>query len=687
MKYFFFYLLTIVASASGVPTSRDDPKDASQGSFASSLRLNESASGGQDEVYFIQTAEDYFLLGMRQYAQREYKSALTSFQTSLRIYPNNHRATASTIMTAKSHYAMKNYADAAAVCDSFIARYPNSSYIEDALFTRGMCYYNEGRYAAAFHEMQRVYGIAQQRLNKEHSFKVADHIATEFLPEQEIETFIRSPIDAVIRSLVTVVLAEKYFIGGNIERSKAVIENVHDPTDDGLIKLRINRLLARIERGNVVKIGVLLPLHKLSTTDTREKKVALEALEGIQLAVSDYEDGAKGARQITIELDVKDSERKRPVIDSIITLWNDDSRVIGIVGPLFSDETAEAAEIAQEKNIPIVSPTATDEGIAEKGEFVFQANSTNSMRGKVMAQFAVNMLGVKNVAVLASNAPSSHVQADSFAAEITRLGARVVIDRRYNRGETDLRNHLREIRSAAASLTADYTVTFKGKINVTEVTRRLVSLGVRLSTIDSVIEKDGSLNLTKLFGEKAPEIAESLKLPVKKVTPHADSLQYPISSIDAIFCPISMSQQIGVISSQIAYFNLKMKILGTSDWYNINELEMNRLYADGVIFGSDRWIEEGERTTSVFSRYAGKFGKQMSDNALFGYDVMSMVIGQLNDGAITREQLANALSKIVHFHGVRNDITLAAGRVNGTLNMLQYKDGSISKLRTYTYQK
>lgn len=674
MKYFFLYLLAIVVP---VPAQLNDPPS------AESLR-SASADLRQDEVYFIQIAEDYFLLGMRQYAQREYKSALTSFQTSLRIYPNNHRTTASTIMTAKSHYAMKNYADATAVCDSFIARYPNSSYIEDALFTRGMCYYNEERYAAAFHEMQRVYGIAQQRLNKEHSFKVADHIATEFLPEQEIETFIRSPIDAVIRSLVTVVLAEKYFIGGNIERSKAVIENVHDPTDDGLIKLRINRLLARIERGNVVKIGVLLPLHKLSTTDTREKKVALEALEGIQLAVSDHEDRSEPG-QITIELDVKDSERKRPVIDSIITLWNDDSRVIGIVGPLFSDETMAAAEIAQEKNIPIISPTATDEGIAEKGEFVFQANSTNSMRGKVMAQFAVNMLGVKNVAVLASNAPSSHVQADSFAAEITRLGAQVVIDRRYNRGETDLRNHLREIRSAAASLTADYTMTFKGKINIAEVTRRLVSLGVRLSTIDSVIEKDGSLNLTKLFGEKAPEIAESLKLPVKKVTPYADSLQHPISSIDAIFCPISMSQQIGVISSQIAYFNLKTKILGTSDWYNINELEMNRLYADGVIFGSDRWIEEGERTASVFSRYAGKFGKQMSDNALFGYDVMSMVISQLNDGAITREQLANALSEIVHFHGVRNDITLAAGRVNGTLNMLQYKDGAISKLRTYTY--
>ncbi|MDD8016960.1 MAG: ABC transporter substrate-binding protein [Bacteroidota bacterium] len=639
----------------------------------------------QDEVYFSQGAEDYFLLGMKQYAQKDYKLSSISFQNSIHIFPANHRITAASIMLAKTLYAMKNYAEAEAVCDSLITQFPNSAYIEDALFTRGMCRYNSKLYLSTFEEMQKVFSISQQRLNKEHSLKVIDHVATEFLTEADLQAVISSPLNDTIRSLITVILAEKYFHNGSGDKAKALIQNFHDETDGKTLQLRVNRLLARIERGNGVKIGLLLPLFDSTSTETREKKIAHEILEGAQLAISTNEERTEPGR-IAIELDVKDSRRSHSLIDSIITMWEGDSKIVGIVGPIFSDETMQAAVAAQQKKIPLVSPTATDEGIAQIGEYVFQANPNNSMRAKIMAQYAVNFLGAKNVAILASDIPSVKMQADTFAAEIVRLGSNIVVDRRYQQNELDLRRHLKVMRDTASRLAPEYIVTFKGKINIAEVTGKLASFGVRVKLIDSLIAHDGSLNLSKLFNNRAKEISDSLKLPVKIVTMSIDSLQYPVSSIDVIFCPIAKSQLIGVITSQVTYFNLKTTILGTSEWYNLHELEMNRRYADGVVFGSDRWTGQGERWTRLSSRYAQKFGKQITDNVFFGYDVMSLVIQQVNDGALTRDQLAKALSFIVNFQGVRNNITLSTGRVNGNLHILQYKDGTVSKLQTYTYQ-
>jgi hypothetical protein len=54
----------------------------------------------------------------------------------------------------------------------------------------------------------------------------------------------------------------------------------------------------------------------------------------------------------------------------------------------------------------IVSPTATDEGISSIGPYVFQANSTNGAKGKTMAQYAVNVIGAKSIAILGSASAS-----------------------------------------------------------------------------------------------------------------------------------------------------------------------------------------------------------------------------------------------------------------------------------------
>jgi hypothetical protein len=65
---------------------------------------------------------------------------------------------------------------------------------------------------------------------------------------------------------------------------------------------------------------------------------------------------------------------------------------------------------------------------------------------------------------------------------------------------------------------------------------------------------------------------------------------------------------------------------------------------------------------------------------------MTMLIRLINDGAMSREELKESLSKVINQSGIRNSLTLQYRRTNSDLNILQYRDGTITKLRTYTYQ-
>ena len=65
---------------------------------------------------------------------------------------------------------------------------------------------------------------------------------------------------------------------------------------------------------------------------------------------------------------------------------------------------------------------------------------------------------------------------------------------------------------------------------------------------------------------------------------------------------------------------------------------------------------------------------------------MSLLIRQFSSGTLTREQLAASLGALVQSEGIRNGVSFRPDRVNSTLNFLQYKNGTMTKLQTYSYQ-
>ena len=164
----------------------------------------------------------------------------------------NHRITAATIMEAKTLYALKNYKAAAALCDSFLMNFPASDYAEDALFTRGMCYYNLGMYVKSAGEMVRVFTLAEQRKNQEHSLKMIEHLSLEFLTEPELDSISGAAEEGSVKELMQIILAERLFSSGKFAESKSVLNNITtDSADTRLMEeqlatlFHVSRVLSR----------------------------------------------------------------------------------------------------------------------------------------------------------------------------------------------------------------------------------------------------------------------------------------------------------------------------------------------------------------------------------------------------------------------------------------------------------
>jgi ABC-type branched-subunit amino acid transport system substrate-binding protein len=151
-----------------------------------------------------------------------------------------------------------------------------------------------------------------------------------------------------------------------------------------------------------------------------------------------------------------------------------------------------------------------------------------------------------------------------------------------------------------------------------------------------------------------------------------------VDNIDAIFVPIASSDEIAVVSSQLRFFNFTGTLLGTGDWHELTELDRNRSYTNGVLFSVDAYINEKDSATAAFIReYRQRVGRAPTANAFMGHDVAHLVLSVIAKGATIREEVAEGLSQVRDFNGLRSKVSFTPQRVNGFLWVMQYRNGKV----------
>ncbi len=172
----------------------------------------------------------------------------------------------------------------------------------------------------------------------------------------------------------------------------------------------------------VVKIGSVAPLtgpqSHLGKDQENAIRLALEEINagGVTLG------GKKVTFQLASEDDMADPKTATVVAQKLV-----DEQVKGVIGHLNSGTSIPASKIYSDAGIAQISPSATAVAYTAQGyKTTFRVMTNDAQQGKVLGEFAVNVLGAKTLAIIDDRTAYGQGLADEVAKAATAAGASIV---------------------------------------------------------------------------------------------------------------------------------------------------------------------------------------------------------------------------------------------------------------------
>ncbi len=174
---------------------------------------------------------------------------------------------------------------------------------------------------------------------------------------------------------------------------------------------------------------------------------------GVELAVDEINKsgGVDGKEIETIKVDNKSDSAEAT---NAATKLTSKDKVVAIIGAATSGNTVAQAQIANETETVLISPSGTSPTVTVKedgsvNEYVFRTAFIDPFQGRVAANFALNNLKVKNVAVYSDNS-SDYAKglAASFIETFEEAGGKIVANEYYVAKDNDFRSILTRIKAA-----------------------------------------------------------------------------------------------------------------------------------------------------------------------------------------------------------------------------------------------
>lgn len=572
--------------------------------------------------------ETEFKKGIHYFRSKDYQRAKSVFKKLVDYTPSHQRITISHLMYGKTLFALGRYKQSIMHLRKFIQTYPESRYVENSHYTLGSAYYMLGNYVAAVREFLWTVDFAKVPKLALKSKIMANRLIEKNLSITDIEGLIAEiPLEKSM-GILTINLAKKQANKGFSNTAINIIVDYMNnyPRSEYIQKLRkfLDKAKLRSFSTNSMKIGVILPLSGGSAED------GVSILQGIKYALKK----SKLNTDSSIQLDIIDSESNIiTAVKAAQDLATDES-ILAIIGELESSITAAIATITNNNKIPLIAPVASQFGIASIGEYVFQANCDLNERSKRLAIYAMKELGLKTFATLAPADRYGKGMTDGFTSTIDNLGGTIIAQKWFYEGAKDLSRQMRGIRL----------------------------LGFKQMSKDTLWNQTKAILLARAG---------------------YDTSMIPITSIDAIFCPV-YTDDIKYIGPQCAAFNIQTQLLGGDYWHDLEVLRSNQSYVNGVAFTSDYYVDEYDPT---FRRFRTDFRKEMKTDLgrfqVYGHDAMKIVLNVLENGNVsTRSHLREKLETIYRFKGIKGFISWRGNeRINSEINILEFSNGIIKKVK------
>ncbi len=514
---------------------------------------------------------------------------------------------ASQLLLLKSQIALDRPVVAKESSRRFFERYPQSKYLKNVMDALGDLYVNEGNYASAYRMYHRAKKLAEEpKFSQKINSKIL-HLIQIRLPNALIDELLTLEVDPGIRNIHLIAKANSQILNGRPDDGALILNQVNlSKLPAAFYPFYENLLRATYEPPSpVMMVGIVLPMSGIHA-------------EMGNAFLSGFYDGEKSNGQPRQRLSILVRDSRSDDLETIKVAKNLAylNQISALVCPLDDQSSITVASALESSDIPIILSRFQQNDLSEINNQVYQINSTVPMQARAAAHYAINILGLDSLAVIAPAEKFGEIQTDVFIEEVDRLGGTVVATEWYSGQPKNLRRQFRFLRQVAFSL-------LPKEESFDE------ALGMEIDSLDA------------LFDISADDFFD-LPKPEKKKMSSSDSAKVVLHTIQGIYLPINKND-LEYIGPQIPMYNLNTKIIGNDHWQNSNILQKENI---GPHLKGMSIITNFYKTTIDSIAYKG----DMSDAYYQGFNT-AQLLTQLNLEAQSRQSISQALQSIDFYSG------------------------------------
>lgn len=459
----------------------------------------------------------------------------------------------------------KKYDEVSSLAEDFTERFPNGSQSARVYYLLGVAKANLGDFVQALIAL--------------------DNGLNEVKKDKSTEKSIRDLIETISEKYISPEDKQKALTSGLSGITVEVLSNETSQNPD------VKKSSSSISK----TIGLLIPM-------TGEySDLGKTTLNVVNMILTQYE--AQTGEKIAVKVYDTEGNAVKAAIKTR-ELLND--KVSMVIGPIMSNTATVAAAILSEypDKAVMITPTATDDGIADLGKNIFQLNLTQRALAEKIAFYAVEDLNIKRFTILAPLNEYGRVMTEYFSAAVKEKGAVVEFSEYFSSDASDHRKQFNALR--------EYYTNLK-------------------------------------FGEETSK----------------PKMQYLADStivLGGLFIPVSQAENAIQLAAQVPFHKLRAQILGANVWDNQKVIDDGKTTVQNVSFSSSQKIDrESDAFVKFVQNYKAKFNEEpnlvvaplVADAAV----LMLKAFSQSNNAA----DLAKNLSSVQNFQGLSSEISFENG--------------------------
>ena len=582
-------------------------------------------------------------LGQVDFKNRSYLSALRHYEYFLEKFSDSTLVYRVQLDMGRCYFELKRYPEAEKLFRQAVRAHPDPMQKWQAFVYLGYIDDQQLELEKAFKKFQQIIDKSPFPEIKQEAIRYIETLVKDKLTHKQLVSLTRTlgsrfPADLILQRLISIYRVERDL--GNYQTN---LEEFIFRFPDHEMRMHYEKLLVRLKTDStrVMRVGVVLPLSG------KRAMIGQRVLQGIQLAVNQLATRDKSR----LEMVIKDSGLGRDVVQVVEELAQDPN-VIGIIGPMLTQDVEDVIPILEKYQLPILTPTASTPGLADKSAYIFRNALTKELQARFLARHAINDLNLYRFVVLYPTEFYGETMRQVFEQEIRSAGGHIVESVPYDRKQTDFRKQIQKIGGVADD-------RLKARI------QRHIKRGTQPPPMNDKGIKSRPLVEGGLY---ADDKVEALKVALE--------LNY-----DAIFIP-GYYDKIRLIVPQLVFYNIEeILLMGGNGWNSRELVESARNYLKTVLFVDGFYANsENERTVKFVDMFLSTFGQNPTIHSAQSYDAANIFVKLIRERVFNRLDVLNGLRSLKDFPGVSGDTTLMpSGDSDKTLVKLTVKDGEIAE--------